>query len=292
MEATDHEDIFVTHGIEEHTVELGEIRMNYATLGDPSMSALLPIPAATESWWSYEAAMKILSKRFEVFAVDMRGQGRTTWTPGRNTLDIFGNDLVRFIDLVIGRSTIVAGLYSGGTISAWLSAYAKPGQVLAAVYEDAPLFVSEANPSCGQSIRQGIGPMFSLWNKWLGPQWSVGDFEGMVQAMPLELSASILAGMAAMAPAGAGDAPDGPPQNLKEYDPEFGASFASGAATASSDHSRASLASEGSSAVHPPLPRRRQRHGRGHGSHLRSPSSSGGGTGQEHWKQLHLQVLS
>ena len=45
VEAVDHEDIFVSHGIEEDTVNLGEIRMNYATLGDPSLPALLMIPA-------------------------------------------------------------------------------------------------------------------------------------------------------------------------------------------------------------------------------------------------------
>jgi hypothetical protein len=41
IEAADHEDIFVTHSIREHTVDLGKIRMNYATLGDPRTPALL-----------------------------------------------------------------------------------------------------------------------------------------------------------------------------------------------------------------------------------------------------------
>jgi pimeloyl-ACP methyl ester carboxylesterase len=129
LEAADHDDIFVPHTIEEHTVDLGEIRMNYATLGDPAARALLLIPAQTESWWGYEAAMKVLAERFQVFAVDLRGQGRSTWTPGRYTLDILAGDLVRFIDRVIGRPTIVAGLSSGGTIAAWLSAYAAPANV-------------------------------------------------------------------------------------------------------------------------------------------------------------------
>jgi hypothetical protein len=35
-------------------VDLGEIRMNYAVAGDPAM---LLVPAQTESWWGYEAAM-------------------------------------------------------------------------------------------------------------------------------------------------------------------------------------------------------------------------------------------
>jgi pimeloyl-ACP methyl ester carboxylesterase len=236
LEAADHEHLFVPHGIAEHTVDLGEIRMNYATLGDPDAPALLLIPAQTESWWGYEAAMRLLADRFQVFAVDLRGQGRSTWTPGRYTLDVFGGDLVRFIDRVIRRTTIVAGLSSGGTIAAWLSAYAAPGQVAAAYFEDAPLFASEADPAVGQSIRQGMGPVFALWHKWLGPQWSIGDWAGMLRAMPRELPAPILAGLEAMAPAGVGGPPSGPPQDLKEYDPEWGHAFVTGRATAATDH--------------------------------------------------------
>lgn len=75
LEAADHEDVFVSHGFAEHTIDLGEIRMNYATAGDATAPALLLIPAQTESWWGYEAAMRLLAKRFQVFAVDLRGQG-------------------------------------------------------------------------------------------------------------------------------------------------------------------------------------------------------------------------
>jgi pimeloyl-ACP methyl ester carboxylesterase len=39
--------------------------------------------------------MRLLAERFHVYAVDPRGQGRSTWTPGRYSLDLFGNDLVR-----------------------------------------------------------------------------------------------------------------------------------------------------------------------------------------------------
>jgi pimeloyl-ACP methyl ester carboxylesterase len=52
---------------------------------------------------SAQAAMPRLAEHFEVFAVDLRGQGRSTRTPGRYTLHNIGNDLVRFIDTVIVR---------------------------------------------------------------------------------------------------------------------------------------------------------------------------------------------
>jgi hypothetical protein len=127
------------------------------------------------------------------------------------------------------------GNRDGGTVAAWLSAFAKPGQIRASVWEDTPIFSSEANPSCGHSIHQGIGLVFALWNKWLGNQWSIGDFEGMQKAFPVEIPAPILQALGGFTPARA-TAPQGPPQNLREYDPEWGKAFVSGSATASCDH--------------------------------------------------------
>ena len=236
LEAGHRASIFVPHGYPEHIVDLGEIRMNYAMAGNPQNPAMLLIPAQTESWWGYEQAMQLLSEHYQVYAVDLRGQGRSTWTPGRYSLDIFGGDLVRFIDHVIGRPTVVSGLSSGGVIAAWLSAFAVPGQVTAAVYEDAPLFASETNPSVGPSIRQGVAPMFQLWHKWLGPQWSIGNFTGMHAAMPKEIPGWMLAALQRMAPAGTHVPSDGPPQDLREYDPEWGDAFTSGRATVNCDH--------------------------------------------------------
>jgi pimeloyl-ACP methyl ester carboxylesterase len=83
LDAADRADTFVRHDFDEHLVDLGEIRMNYASAGDHSLPALLLIPSQSESWWGYERAMPLLAKRFQVFAIDLRGQGRSTWTPGR-----------------------------------------------------------------------------------------------------------------------------------------------------------------------------------------------------------------
>jgi len=66
LEATDHGQIFVSHGFPEQTVDLGEIRMNYAVAGGPELPAVLLIPAQTESWWGYEAAMRLLADRYQV----------------------------------------------------------------------------------------------------------------------------------------------------------------------------------------------------------------------------------
>lgn len=222
---------YVAHAFPEQSFDTGEVSMNYAIAGAPDKPALLLIPGQTESWWGYEQALPLLAEHFQAYAVDLRGQGRSSRTPGRYTLDNMGNDLVRFLDGAIGRPAIVSGLSSGGVLSAWLSAYAKPGQVIGALYEDPPLFSSQVDPACGPSIRQAIGPIFALWSKYLGDQWSIGDWDGMAAAAPRELPPLLAALVSAAASAE-------PPQNLKEYDPEWARAFWSGTVAASCDHAR------------------------------------------------------
>ncbi|WP_280444834.1 alpha/beta hydrolase [Nocardia brasiliensis] len=236
-EAADRAGTFVAHKFEEQLVDLGEIRMNYVAEGDPASPALLLIPAQGESWWGYENAISLLANEFRVFAIDLRGQGRSTWTPGRYNLNTWGNDVERFIDLVIGRPTLVAGNSSGGVIAAWLAAYAQPGRIRGAMLEDPPLFASQAAPPYGPGIMQTLGPIFALWAKWLGPQWSVGDWDGMVAAAPRELPEFLHPGIAFMFGDGTGEgAAATPPQHLKEYDPEWAQAWATDVANAGCDH--------------------------------------------------------
>jgi pimeloyl-ACP methyl ester carboxylesterase len=223
---------YVDHGQKEMLFDTGEIELNHVVAGDPASTPLLLIPGQTESWWGYAKALPMLAEHFRVYAVDLRGQGRSTRTPGRYTLDLMGNDPVRFIDGVIGRPTVVSGLSSGGVLAAWLSAYAKPGQLLAAHYEDPPLFSSELAPSVGPGIRQTIGPFFGLLSRHLGDQWKVGDWEGLGRAVQTELPPPIRF-------LGAGFAGGGePPQNLKEYDPEWARAFWTGTVGQSCPHDR------------------------------------------------------
>ena len=219
---------FVPHGYAEKQVDLGEVSLNYAEAGSPTKPALLLIPGQAESWWGYEAAMRLLETDYHVFAVDLRGQGRSSWTPGRYSFDAFGADMVRFISLVIRRPVIVSGNSSGGVLAAWLAAFALPGQIRGALLEDPPLFASERHPLYGPGIRQAAGPLFKLFSDYLGDQWSVDDWPGLVAAAGRS-SAPLLRGL---------PFPPQAPQNLKEYDPEWARAFIEGTVAASCPHER------------------------------------------------------
>lgn len=220
---------YIPHKYEEQIFDIGEIMMNYAVTGLPDKPAILLIPAQTESWWGYEQVMERLENDYQLYAVDLRGQGRSSRTPGRYTFDNMGNDLVRFITLVIKRPTVVCGLSSGGVLSAWLSAYAPPGKIRGAYYEDPPLFSCELTPEIGPSIRQSVpGMMFPILSNYLGDQWSVGDWEGLVnlcrKVMTPETFTALL-----------GDGSE-PSQQLKEYDPEWAKACYAGTISASCNH--------------------------------------------------------
>ena len=215
---------YVSHAFEEQQYDIGEISINYAVTGEPGKPAIVFIPAQVESWWGYEKVMKLMKDDFQVYAVDLRGQGRSSRTPGRYTFDNFGNDIVRFITFVVRRPVIVSGLSSGGVIAAWLSAYAPPGMIRGALYEDPPLFKAELDPAFGTSIRQSIGDYLLLLNQYLGDQWKVGNWKGFIQ--DTSDWAKIL-GIEEQAE---------PPQRFKEYDPEWGRAFADGSVSSSCDH--------------------------------------------------------
>jgi pimeloyl-ACP methyl ester carboxylesterase len=81
----------------------------------------------------------------------------------------------------------------------------------------------------GHSIRQGVvGMRFALMSKYLGDQWSVGDYEGLQAALATELPVGASRG-------NAGSSAE-PAQNIKEYDPEWARVFWTGTVNANCDH--------------------------------------------------------
>jgi pimeloyl-ACP methyl ester carboxylesterase len=230
---------YIPHAHEEQLFDTGEVMLNYAMAGAGHHPALVLLPGQTESWWGYQPAMELLKENFEVYALDLRGQGRSSRTPGRYTLDNIGEDVARFIAFRIKRPVIVSGLSSGGLIAAWLSAYAPPGMLRGAHYEDPPLFSAELSPERGPGVRQtGAYGMLTLRNKYLGDQYTVGDEEGLAKAMGEAAKAMPPQQAQALAKALPQSDPRARQQMMKDNDPEWARAFLSGAIGASCDHAR------------------------------------------------------
>lgn len=127
-----------TAGIKEHDFHTGEVILNYVA-GPDNGPPLVFIPGQTITWEEYYLIMPMLADRFQVYAVTLRGHGKSSWTPGRYTFNRLGADMTAFLKEVVRRPAVVIGNSSGGVLAAWLAANA-PEQVKAIVLEDPPLF--------------------------------------------------------------------------------------------------------------------------------------------------------
>ncbi len=128
-------------GFSELQFDTGEIKMNYAR-GPNTGPALVLIPGQSASWENFSKVLIPLARRFEIFAVDIRGHGKSGWTPGNYTFDSIGQDLVAFLKSVVARPAIISGNSSGGLIAIWL-AVKVPHLVHAIIPEDPPLFSAD-----------------------------------------------------------------------------------------------------------------------------------------------------
>ena len=72
----------IAAGFSEKTYDTGTVKLNFV-VGPNNGPSLLLIPAQIGIWESYKKVLLPLSKIFQVYAIDVRGHGKSSWTPGR-----------------------------------------------------------------------------------------------------------------------------------------------------------------------------------------------------------------
>jgi len=127
--------------IEEKQFDTGEIVVNYAE-GPANGPPLVLVPPQGADWENYKNSLPFLIEDFHIFAVDVRGHGKSEWTTGDYTFTSIGRDMVAFLEEVVREPSFVSGNSSGGLIALWLAANS-PENVRGIIMEDPPLFSAE-----------------------------------------------------------------------------------------------------------------------------------------------------
>jgi pimeloyl-ACP methyl ester carboxylesterase len=125
----------------EQLLDTGDVKINYL-VGPKNGSPLVLIPGQGLSLESYQRVLVPLSKKFQVFAVDVRGHGKSSWTTGDYNFPSMGKDFKKLLEEVIQRPAIISGNSSGGLIALWLAANV-PDKVQGIILEDTPVFSAE-----------------------------------------------------------------------------------------------------------------------------------------------------
>jgi len=115
--------------------------INYAE-GPDNGKALLLIHGQTGVWEDYITVLPELSKNWHIFSVDCYGHGSSSHNESKYYLDANGDDLIWFVNEIIGKETVVSGHSSGGLLAAYVAAYGGD-LIVGAVLEDPPVFSTE-----------------------------------------------------------------------------------------------------------------------------------------------------
>lgn len=132
---------FKKFGFEENYLDTGEVKLHYL-VGPNSGLPLVLIPGQGLSLESYQRVLVPLSKDFQVYAVDVRGHGKSGWTTGNYNFPNMGKDFKNLLEKIIQRPAIISGNSSGGLIALWLAANV-PDKVRGIILEDTPVFSAE-----------------------------------------------------------------------------------------------------------------------------------------------------
>lgn len=127
-------------GFSEKRAPINGTTLNYAE-GPANGPPLLLIHGQLLTWTSYSRVLLALSRHFHVFAVDLHGHGKSDRAHEKYTANALAEDMLTFIEQVIGKPAIVSGHSSGGLVAANLAAKA-PEWVPGVILEDPPFFAS------------------------------------------------------------------------------------------------------------------------------------------------------
>ena len=115
-------------------IQAGGIRLAYRESGPVAAPPLLLLHALGESGADWEQVAAALSGSWHVYALDLRGHGRSDW-PGRYTLALLRDDVIAFLDALGLSEVTVIGHSMGGAV-AYLLAMRQPDRVRRLVLED------------------------------------------------------------------------------------------------------------------------------------------------------------
>jgi pimeloyl-ACP methyl ester carboxylesterase len=155
------------------------VEINFAE-GPDNGVPLVMLHGGSSRWQWWKWVIDALSERTHVFAPDLRGHGRSTWTPGHYRLVDYAADIEPFLEAVVGVPAVLLGHSLGGAV-ALIVAAERPDLVSCVINEDGPL--------SADSARQAIlptRPMLLLMRELAGSTLPQGQLEERVGDMPIE----------------------------------------------------------------------------------------------------------
>jgi len=141
---------------EEKFFDTGTVMLNYLDDGSASAEPLVMLHGGAWRWQEYLPLIPTLSQRWHIYAMDLRGNGRSGWVAERYRLEDFTEDTVAFIKQ-LNAPVVIVGHSLGGAI-ALMTAARFPERVKALIIEDTALTLENY-----KRIIESSRDMYGLW---------------------------------------------------------------------------------------------------------------------------------
>jgi pimeloyl-ACP methyl ester carboxylesterase len=107
--------------LKENAFDTGEVELNYVKSpgnGPP----LVLLHGLSQRWQTFLQIIPQLLLRHTVYAVDLRGHGKSGWVSGRYRCPDYAEDIRSFIEGRLGEPVTLLGFSTGGLVAAYLAA--------------------------------------------------------------------------------------------------------------------------------------------------------------------------
>jgi len=141
---------------QEKTFAAGEANLNYLDYGPSSAAPLVMLHGGAWRWQEYLSLIPSLGQQWHIYALDLRGNGRSGWVPNKYRLQDFAEDNAEFVRR-LKAPVVIVGHSIGGVVALMLAAR-HPEQIKGLIIEDAPLTLGNY-----KRIVESSRDMFSVW---------------------------------------------------------------------------------------------------------------------------------
>lgn len=128
-------------GMREFVFEAQGVRLNYA-VGPETGPPLVLIHGLGRSWHVFLPMIAALSLRWQIYAVDLRGHGKSSHVPRGYHGTEYSEDISAFLRERVGQASVLFGHSLGGMIGMWVAVH-HPDLVRAVILGDSMLLSSK-----------------------------------------------------------------------------------------------------------------------------------------------------
>lgn len=141
---------------QEKIFETGIVKINYLDYGSGPAAPIVMLHGGAWNWQEYLSLIPALAQDRQVYALDLRGNGRSGWVAGQYRLEDFTGDVEAFVSKLSAPAVLVG--HSIGGVIALMTAARHPEKVKALIVED-PTLTLENYKKVIDTSRE----MFGLW---------------------------------------------------------------------------------------------------------------------------------